>query len=306
MIAHQFADNLTLNKLVNLKTKTDSHAVEWPNLLVHCSTSGFHKKLKETSLSVITNKEGEVHCKIDGRPFTVCASTFLIINPFQQLEYSTDEKATVEVTNIHFNYAFFQNLYNYFTASDAILLDDIEGTQNAVLPEFFNELHYKNQDISRQITLLSACTDEYIFEEKISEIALLLLQRQNECNRKVRSIKSRKSTTQKELYKRISMAKDIIFNSYQQPLSIEKLSQEATVSKFHFTRLFKDIYGLSPYQYLKTVRLEKAKELLIKQYSIEEVAHKVGFVESNSFINAFRSFTGEYPTEFRNRISKFQ
>jgi two-component system response regulator YesN len=102
------------------------------------------------------------------------------------------------------------------------------------------------------------------------------------------------------------MAKDIIFYNHDQPISIEEISKNICVSKYHFTRLFKDVYGISPYRFLKTVRLEKAKELLLKDYSVEEIAHQVGFIESNSFINAFKFYTKAYPTEFRRLISKIE
>src|SRR5690606_40307792 len=219
-------------------------------------------------------------------PFKVCSSVFLIINPFQQLEYSIGTKEHIETTNIHFNYSFIQNLYSYFTESDASLLDNIENSENNTLPIFFNELHYKNKEVSTLIKQLSQCTEAYQFEEKLSEIGVQLFLTQNECRKKLKSLKSRKTSTQKELYKRISRAKDIIFYNYAQPISVEEISKAICVSKYHFSRLFKDMYGMSPYQFLKIVRLEKARELLLKDYSVEEISHKDVYTESNSFINA--------------------
>src|SRR5690606_37497941 len=151
-----------------------------------------------------------------------------------------------------------------FTESDSSLLDNIENTENNALPVFFNELHYKNKEVSALIKQLSRCTETYQFEEKLSEIGVQLFLTQNECAGKLRTLKSRKTITQKELYKRISRAKDIIFYNYAHPISVEEISKTICVSKYHFSRLFKDMYGMSPYQFLKIVRLEKAKELLLK------------------------------------------
>jgi AraC-like DNA-binding protein len=305
MIVRQFADHSTLNRLTNIISDNDGKGIVWPNLMVNSTTSDFKKKLDETSLTLISNLHGQADCKIDGRPFKVCPSVFLITNPFQQLEYSISVKEKIETANIHFNYLFIQNLYSYFTEADTSLLDNIESTGNAI-PLFFNELHYKNKEILTLIKQLYLSTEEYQFEEKLSEIGIQLFLIQSECQKKLKSIKSRNRNTQKELYRRISMAKDIIFYNHDQPISIEEISKNICVSKYHFTRLFKDVYGISPYRFLKTVRLEKAKELLLKDYSVEEIAHQVGFIESNSFINAFKFYTKAYPTEFRRLISKIE
>ena len=304
MIVRQFADPTTLNRLTNIEQDNDEKKIVWPNLMVNSTESDFKKKLSETSLTLLSNTHGKADCKIDGQPFKVCSSAFLIINPFQQLEYSIGSKENIETTNIHFNYYFIQNLHSYFTESDTSLLDNIETTETNILPIFFNELHYKNGEISGLIKQLSLCTEAYQFEEKLSEIGLQLFLTQNECSKKLKSVKSRKTSTQKELYRRISKAKDIIFYNYAQPISVEEISKTICVSKYHFSRLFKDMYGVSPYQFLKIVRLEKATELLLKDYSVEEIAHQVGYIESNSFINAFKSYTNTYPTKYRKLISK--
>lgn len=304
MIVRQFADHTTLNRLTNIITDNSRESIAWPNLMVNATVTNFKKKLNETSLTLISNIQGQVDCKIDRRSFKVCSSVFLVTNPFQKLDYSIAPKETIETTNIHFNYSFIQNLFNYFAASDTSLLDNTE--KNCLLPFFFNELHYKSELISMLIKRLSLSKEEYQFEEILSQIGVNLFLIQTECQKKLKSIKSRNTTTQKELYRRVSMAKDIIYYNHQQPISIEEISKNVCVSKYHFTRLFKDIYGISPYQFLKTVRLEKAKELLLKDYSLNEIAHQVGFIETNSFINAFKSYTKVYPTQFRQLISKIE
>lgn len=304
MIFRQFAEQSILNRLTNTENGKDVKSIVWTNLLMNCSETSFQKKLDETSLTLITNIQGQALCEVDGHSYKVCSSAFLIINPFQRLEYSIDNKEGTETTNIHFNYRFAQNLYNYFTESDAYLLDYTEEKKDNTLPLFFNELYYKNNIISKLIEQSLHSIEEYCFDEKLAEIGVQLFLNHQEFQKKLKSLKSRKLSTKKELYQRISKAKDIIFYSYQQPLSIEELSKEVSISKYHFTRLFKDIYGVSPYQFLKTVRIEKAKELLAKDYSIQEITDKIGFAESNSFINVFKTYTNTYPTEFRNTISK--
>lgn len=299
MIARQFAEQSILNRLTNTGGEGK---MAWPNILLNCSETSYEKKLEETSLSIITNNQGQSFCEVDGQEFKVCSSTFLIINPFQRLKYRIDKD--VETSNIHFNLSFIKSLYAYFTESDTCLLDNVDEPQVDVLPLFFNELHYKNGFISNIIEQLLQSANNDQFDEKLSKIGMQLFVTHQESHKKIKSLKSRKQSTKKELYKRISKAKDMMFYAYQQPLSVDEISQNVCLSKYHFTRVFKDIYGMSPYQFLKTVRLERAKELLLKDYSIQEVADQIGFEECNSFINAFKVYTNLYPTEFQRKISK--
>ena len=70
--------------------------------------------------------------------------------------------------------------------------------------------------------------------------------------------------------------------------------------KFHFLRLFRQCYGLSPYQYLQEQRLSKAKYLLKSSaLAIGEIADELGFENPNSFSRLFKLRTGYYPSEYR-------
>lgn len=103
------------------------------------------------------------------------------------------------------------------------------------------------------------------------------------------------------LYKRIVQAKLYIDNNYSENIDLEKISDESYFSKFHFIRLFKQIYGKTPHQYLTFVRLEKAKELMCNGQSVSDVCYSVGFESLGSFSTKFKSTIGESPTAFISR-----
>jgi AraC-like DNA-binding protein len=110
-----------------------------------------------------------------------------------------------------------------------------------------------------------------------------------------------------DLQSRIVRAKLFIDNNYASPLDLDKLSDEACFSKFHFLRLFKKTYNRTPYQYLSERRIEKAKEML-KQEDIKvvEVCEEVGFESKTSFTLKFKQCTGETPALFRLRAMQTQ
>ena len=78
------------------------------------------------------------------------------------------------------------------------------------------------------------------------------------------------------------------------------LAETASMSLYHFARLFRQSMGLSPYQYLLKQRVERAKQLLRDGHlSVSEVGLSLGFDHPNNFARTFRRLTGWNPTQFR-------
>ncbi|MHA4810934.1 AraC family transcriptional regulator [Flavitalea flava] len=100
------------------------------------------------------------------------------------------------------------------------------------------------------------------------------------------------------LYKRIVQAKLFIDSHYADNIDLGNISDEAYFSKFHFIRLFKNIYGKTPHQYLTFVRIEKAVQLLCTDKSVSEVCHAVGFESLSSFGSLFKRLVGRTPSAF--------
>ena len=91
---------------------------------------------------------------------------------------------------------------------------------------------------------------------------------------------------------------------YAAALDLEALAAVAGLSKFHFQRLFKATYGLSPTAYVSQRRVERAQDLLrATNLTVTEVCHAVGFSSLGSFSSRFREITGETPTEFQTRYA---
>lgn len=100
------------------------------------------------------------------------------------------------------------------------------------------------------------------------------------------------------LYKRIVQAKLFVDDNYSNKIDIDHISNEAFFSKFHFIRLFKKIYGLTPHQYLTTVRIEKAILLFKDGKKVSEVCFSVGFETLSSFSVLFKKIVGISPSDF--------
>ena len=103
-----------------------------------------------------------------------------------------------------------------------------------------------------------------------------------------------------ELYERIVAAKVFIDENYHEAINLGEISQKAFLSRYHFHRLFLQVYKRTPHQYLTLRRLEKAKELLAENKPVSDVCNEVGFESLGSFSVLFKKEIGFAPTYYRN------
>jgi AraC-like DNA-binding protein/mannose-6-phosphate isomerase-like protein (cupin superfamily) len=99
---------------------------------------------------------------------------------------------------------------------------------------------------------------------------------------------------------RVNIAVDRIHASYADPLTVDDLARSAGMSRFHFSRLFRDQVGDAPYRYLLRVRVRRAAELLRRgRHDVTEAAFTVGFHDLGRFGRMFRREIGCRPSELR-------
>src|SRR5215218_8795948 len=89
---------------------------------------------------------------------------------------------------------------------------------------------------------------------------------------------------------------------YAQPLDVPSLARAALMSPAHFSRQFRAAYGETPYGYLMTRRIERAKALLRRgDLTVTEVCMEVGCTSLGSFSSRFSELVGESPSAYRAR-----
>jgi AraC-like DNA-binding protein len=97
-------------------------------------------------------------------------------------------------------------------------------------------------------------------------------------------------------------ARDLMDREYASALDVAALARAALMSTGHFSRQFRAAYGETPYSYLMTRRIERAKALLRRgDLSVTEVCMAVGCTSLGSFSARFTELVGETPTAYRAR-----
>ncbi|CCH33894.1 helix-turn-helix transcriptional regulator [Actinosynnema sp. NPDC047251] len=97
-------------------------------------------------------------------------------------------------------------------------------------------------------------------------------------------------------------ARDLMDREYARPLDVPAMARTALMSVSHFARQFKIAYGETPYNYLMTRRIERAKALLRRgDLSVTEVCVEVGCTSLGSFSTRFTELVGESPSAYRAR-----
>jgi transcriptional regulator GlxA family with amidase domain len=102
--------------------------------------------------------------------------------------------------------------------------------------------------------------------------------------------------------RRLRRTRDRMDREYAQPLDVPALARTALMSPGHFSRRFREAYSETPYSYLMTRRIERAKALLRRgDLSVTDVCFAVGCTSLGSFSARFTWLVGETPSAYRAR-----
>jgi AraC family transcriptional regulator len=319
MIRKQFPDLMALKKLID---QNYANKKGWPTAILNVHTKQDHRLDVKGALSLFMNISGESHCTVNDRQVTVPEPFFFVTNQQQHYSLEINSPQTVETFNIHFADRLVEQTYESLLLPSDYLL---QNSQNIDSPKllFYNQLHrkdaylmhlvnairqapqYQTNDLSlgQQFATKSSpqATQEHLWlEEKLYALQVYLLQLHRNVLKKVEQMPPIKQTTRAELYKRLSFALDYLHSFAHQPIQLDDLAQTACLSKYHFLRLFKQVFSVTPYQYLAKIRLENAQSLLkTTSLTIHEIAYTIGYENATSFCRVFRQRFKVSPQKYR-------
>jgi AraC family transcriptional regulator of adaptative response / methylphosphotriester-DNA alkyltransferase methyltransferase len=97
-------------------------------------------------------------------------------------------------------------------------------------------------------------------------------------------------------------AKRIIEKLYGDAVTMRARLKSLGVNETHLSRLFLKLYGVTPYRYMSSLRVSKAREMISGGGSIADTAYECGYGSLTAFYNDFKGVTGMTPGQFRQSI----
>lgn len=275
----------------------------WPSVILNVKTKASERLNVKGPFSIFMNVKGWSAIGVDKKRVRINENAYIVTNHGQYYDLLIDEPTATETLNIHFGEKFYMDALHTLNNKDEYLLDNPVGgneTHNLSIRTFFRDRNF--DDLTRRL-LNSYPSGALVKEEALFELFNhVFCQHQND-NKSIAALNTVKRGTREEILRRLLMARDYIHVFYQKPISLQELAHVSCLSKFHFLRLFKQAFCVSPYQYIKKIRLQCAINLIGKnKYTLDNIALMVGLENGSSLSRMIYQSLGVYPSGlFRDR-----
>lgn len=255
------------------------------------------------SFSIKYVVEGSELYAVNGNRYVVRNREYILANKHSEGFVEVDSKKAVSGICIDVAPDMLSEVVASYLKPDAPVSD-------IALDRFFNSTDFLENKYSAANTRLGRCMIE--LEKKLSENPAYDLQMDREFYftlaekivedhipvfKKLQSVNAIKSETRKDLLRKVEKAKEYVDLNYCHDLNIAQVAMKAGLSEYHFFRLFKAVYALSPHQYIIRKRLLSARQIIRQEgLAISEAAIMTGFSDIHSFSKAFKKFFGHAPS----------
>jgi len=170
--------------------------------------------------------------------------------------------------------------------------------------EFLDRVGFVDATASQLLEILArevtntACSSRLIVEQIIDVLCLHLLGTHSSIGRPAPAVQA-KGLAQWQVTK----IHDYMRDHLDQEMGLDELAALLGLSRFHFCTAFRQATGLTPHRFLISMRIARARELLLDPTkAVTEIAASIGYQTPSAFSTAFRTVEGISPSEFRRRL----
>lgn len=278
----------------------------WPTVVMNVKSSGTERDHIKGPFSLFYNLKGHSMLGLERDWYRVGNGFFGISNDRQSYNLHIPESSDCTTFNIHFGKTLFSEVQQVAAHTHNWALDNIDDPNHhsvELLPcTYFmsDELHQKIINLHcLQQDQLGAIASDKEYELTASILEYLLVQSRQEL-KKQDLISAQKASTRQELFHRVGIARDFIHAHHSKTVTLDDLSRNAGLSKFHLIRVFKEVTGLSPVDYIRQIKGQRARRLLLEtQKDLSLIALDLGFSELSAFTRFFKRQSGLSPSLFR-------
>lgn len=295
-------------KIKRVTTELKYYQLNFDNIIIHSRLKEFEKEVPDSGLSIKLGVKGQENYIINKERYTTSSNHFLIVNRHQQFDCYLKSKEIIEGFCFYLSDEVINEAHrSLYETIGAHLEDPFRKLQKSF--SFLERIYHLNENqlghflaLLRPQLLQPKASEDLDFDAVFFQLASTLLTTQLNIRQQIDQIPSARLATRKELYRRLCMAHHYIHDNFTKDIQLEKLARVAMLSKFHLLRTYKQIYGVTPYKQVLQLRLAKAKELMGKDYGLEEIAFMLGFSDRRSFTKAFKKCFQMPPSDFRLQL----
>jgi AraC family transcriptional regulator len=250
-------------------------------------------------LSIKTVVRGEVQWIVEDRCLVVDSKTFIVLADGQRYSMNINCAKPVETCCVFFRSGFVEEVAQDATTPLEASLDS--PWRDAPQLAFLSRLH---SDPDRAFlpaiwSLADRCSEELqpsSFEEHFLMLSQNVLMFYREVKAQFLRVPGAKTSTREELFRRLQIAREYLHESVGRRISLEEVSREACISRYHLHRAFRRVFRLTPHAYVTALRLNRARSLLQSGRPVTDVAMDIGFTSVSAFTRLFRSRYGVPPS----------
>jgi AraC family transcriptional regulator len=237
------------------------------------------------------------HYQLNSRHISINEKLFYFLNAGDNLEINFKDQTPLETLFVLFKEEFVKSWINYkHTDTDSLLTNGAVSTAPGWnIPSI--PFEYSSTIINQLNSIKS-----YVERKELDAILFELLESFWDLKERVGNnmdrIAAKRKSTREEIYRRLLTAKIFIHDHISGMPTIAEIAAEACLDKFHFLKLFKGFYGITPHQYLVKLKLERAFALLATgRFTVMEVCQSVGFESQGTFTNLFKKYYHLLPSD---------
>lgn len=276
--------------------------------LPHCSAVLNGRGIKydvhdyRTTLSLKSVVRGVARYHTPQGHYLLTPDTFLILNHGQRYSLEFDGRTQTETLCPFFQPGFLDQAATA-TTHPALQLDDPNPPAPAL--DFCERLYPRTGVVARALAafetgLRAPHASTPWLEDRMYGLAQALAALRLQVRHEAESFPGLRPGTRVELYRRLYRGRDFLLSCYDQPLTVAAVARVATLSPFHFQRMFKLAFGQTPMQFLQETRLSAARRLLAHTSDeVTAICFAVGFESLGSFSWLFRKRFSVSPRAFR-------
>lgn len=276
----------------------------WPTCILHVKNASEYRPDIRGPLSLFINLKGQSQVRVGSHQTTVDDQHYFLTNSGEHYDLQIDPESQTETFNIHIEERLTEQVYAGMTYREGRLLDQ----PDLVRPEsvgFFTQLYRRDAAIDNLMQRVidnqsQIGTDQMLLQEQMSSLLVHLGTVHQETLGNLDRLAATRPGTRAEIYRRVSRARDYLHDNLNREVQLEDMASVACMSRYHFLRAFRQTFCRTPYQYLKDLRMEKARRMLAgTDLPVSSIGFSLGYQNLSSFSRVFRQSEGIAPALYR-------